>query len=416
MPDTRAGLERVPSPSEGWPVSARLLAPYRRITSSGKFVPEVDGLRFIAILAVYIYHFAGDVLRHSPSGDGLALRGQWIFSITQILNIGVPLFFVISGFILGLPFAEARLDRQTISLKKYYLRRITRLEPPYLLCLLLFFVVKILARRGTAGQLLPNLFASMFYVHNLVYGAPSAINYVAWSLEIEVQFYILAPLLATLFAISNASLRRSFLAVLMLLATGVSGLVSADGALGHSLLGYAQYFLAGFLLVEFQLCGGLQRKGSVLWDFVSISGWCLLLALLVRGGRMAAWTAPWLMVLLYVAAFRGRAINHFVTNTWVATIGGMCYSIYLLHNYLIAALGMLTERFFSSYAFEWRLAIQFALITPAVLVLSAMYFRWVERPCMRPDWPRRVKAAFERPPIWYPSPAAAVSSQTSADD
>jgi peptidoglycan/LPS O-acetylase OafA/YrhL len=172
----------------------RFLAPYRRITSTGQFIPEIDGLRFVAILSVYVYHLAGDVLRHSSAASSPVLEGGWLFSVTQILNVGVPLFFAISGFILGMPFAAARLEGgRSVSLKKYFLRRVTRLEPPYILCLLLFFGLKVVGARGTAHELLPNLVASMFYVHNLVYHSPSVINFVAWSLEIEIQFYVLAP-------------------------------------------------------------------------------------------------------------------------------------------------------------------------------------------------------------------------------
>src|SRR5580692_2669668 len=124
--------------------SERILAPYRRITSTGQFIPEIDGLRFVAILSVYIYHLAGDVLRHSSEASNQALHGASLFEVTQILNIGVPLFFVISGFILGMPFAAARLEgKRPVSLKKYFLRRVTRLEPPYILCLVLFFALKL---------------------------------------------------------------------------------------------------------------------------------------------------------------------------------------------------------------------------------------------------------------------------------
>jgi len=398
-------------------LSARILAPYRRITSSGQFIPEIDGLRFIAIFSVYIYHLAGDVLRHSPAGAGLALNGHWFFSVTQILNVGVPLFFVISGFILGMPFAAAHLNRQRpVSLKKYFLRRVTRLEPPYVLCLLLFFTLKVLAARGTAGDLLPNLLASMFYVHNAVYGAPSVINIVAWSLEIEIQFYILAPVLALVFAVSKATARRLLLVVLLLAATGLS-LVSGHAALQHSLLAYAQYFLAGFLLVDIHLFGGLERRTSWLWDVVSVAGWSLLLALLVSGGNVAQWAAPWLILLLYVAAFRGPVMNRFVTNAWIATIGGMCYTIYLLHNYIVAAIGLLTERVFSAGPFTGRLGVQFILITPILLVLSALYFRWVERPCMRPDWPQRLLANLDRLKMrWFLTPAVASSPRSSRDE
>src|SRR5215472_8297412 len=137
---------------------AVLLEPYQRITSGGQFIPEIDGLRFVAIFSVFIYHLAGDVLRHSQASYASTLRSNGLFLVTQVLNIGVPLFFVISGFILSLPFAQTQMDvRRPVSLKKYFWRRVTRLEPPYFLCLLLFFVLKIAGSRGTAAGLLPNL-------------------------------------------------------------------------------------------------------------------------------------------------------------------------------------------------------------------------------------------------------------------
>jgi peptidoglycan/LPS O-acetylase OafA/YrhL len=339
---------------------------------------------------------AGDVLRHSPSGYAQSLESNGLFLVTQILSVGVPLFFVISGFILSLPFAEAHRGlRRPVSLKKYFWRRVTRLEPPYFLCLLLFFILKIATARGTAASLLPNLIASIFYVHNPIFSRPSDIDFVAWSLEIEIQFYILAPVFGSVFAISKASTRRSVLVAAVLLASGVSSFVATNPRLQLSFLAYAQYFLAGFLLAEFHLAGGERRK-NWLWDLVSAASWSLMLVLLVRGGGPVGWLIPWLILLLYIAAFHGIAINRFVTNPWIATIGGMCYTIYLLHNYIIAALGAVTQRVSPGDVFPVRLLIQFLLMTPIVLVISALYFRFIERPCMRPDWPRQLKAAFLR--------------------
>ncbi len=365
----------------------QFLEPYRRITSTGRFIPEIDGLRFLAILSVFVYHLSGDVFRHSPQGYSQSLGSNWFFLVTQILNIGVPLFFVISGFVLSLPFAEARRNlRRPVSLKKYFLRRLTRLEPPYFLCLLLFFVLKIVTSRGSASVLLPNLIASTFYVHNLVFGRPSDIDFVAWSLEIEIQFYILVPLLASVFGIANVPARRSMLVTLVLLATAVSRFASGHTLLQLSFLGYAQYFLAGFLLTEFYLSDERRPGKSRLWDFTSVAGWSLLLALLVRGGATIQWVAPWLILLLYVAAFEGVTVQRFLASPWITTIGGMCYTIYLLHNYAIAALGMVTQRLSPAGPFSFRLIIQFVLMTPIVLVISALYFRLIERPCMR-HWP-----------------------------
>jgi peptidoglycan/LPS O-acetylase OafA/YrhL len=127
-----------------------------------------------------------------------------------------------------------------------------------------------------------------------------------------------------------------------------------------------------------------------------VGGWILLLFLLIHNNASYVWVAPWIILALYIAAFHGVIVNRFVTNPWITTIGGMCYTIYLLHNYIIAGLGSITERFGSSGMFSVRLLIQFVLMTPIVLAICGLYFRFVERPCMRPDWPPQLKSAFLR--------------------
>jgi peptidoglycan/LPS O-acetylase OafA/YrhL len=137
---------------------------------------------------------------------------------------GVELFFVISGFILSVPFASRYLlNAPKVELKQYYLRRLTRLEPPYFISLFVCVAAQYVTARRGFHDMAPHLLASFFYLHNLIYGAfAGAVNGVAWSLEIEIQFYILVPLLALLFAISDARVRRTLVISIMVAA----GLIS----------------------------------------------------------------------------------------------------------------------------------------------------------------------------------------------
>ena len=357
----------------------KILQPFRRVTSSGLVIPEIDGLRFIAIASVFIYHLSGDILRHAPREYVASVtRSSGFFWFTQRLDFGVPLFFVISGFILALPFAQHYLQgKGRVCLGRYYLRRVTRLEPPYILSLLIMFLLKAL-NDGSFSKLTPHLFASLLYAHNLAFAGPSLINVVAWSLEIEIQFYIIAPLLAIIFRLP-AGKRRIMMVASCIAAPLFPFLLPFPHILHLTLLGYLQYFLAGFLLADLYLtqeCSG--------WNFDAISaiGWPVLAVMLAFPAALPFFS-PFLVAILYLAALNGKFSSRVASTPLLATIGGMCYSIYLIHNYAIAAVGKISEHIVLSDYFPVRLATQVALVAPPVLLLSVAYFRLIEKPCMQ---------------------------------
>ncbi|HEY2012421.1 MAG TPA: acyltransferase [Bryobacteraceae bacterium] len=365
----------------------------RRITSSGRFVPEIDGLRFIAIASVVLYHFHGWVLLEGAvpaaydSTRALAEHGYR----------GVNLFYVISGFILGLPFAAHHLTgKPAVPLKSYFVRRLTRLEPPYILNLLICFVFLLLAGGTSSRALLPNLGASLLYLHNLLYGVQSAINPVAWSLEVEVQFYCLVPLLAFIFAVRNKLARRGALAAIILLA-GISQRLCWDAAprAKLSILFAFQFFLTGLLLADIYVADWNERPSPQWpWDLVSLACWPPIFLL----EDLTVWIyLPFLMLAVYVAAFRGVVFNRIFRNQAITIVGGMCYTIYLFHYSLIRPVLRITRGIRIGSSFNAYLAVQLLLYAAVLAVVSCLYFVLVERPCMARDWPRRAFSYFRRP-------------------
>jgi peptidoglycan/LPS O-acetylase OafA/YrhL len=170
------------------------ISSFRRTTSGGKYLQELDVLRFLSIFFVIYCHLA--------TGP-LGAYAQVDYSLSEYMKNGangVRIFFAISGFILAIPFLKSviNLGAKNISLKKYFFRRLERLEPPYLVAITLMYVAGIVFLNK--GYSLSNYFSTITYSHILIYQIPSFILSVTWSLEIEVQFYILMPFLSKLFS------------------------------------------------------------------------------------------------------------------------------------------------------------------------------------------------------------------------
>ena len=89
---------------------------------------------------------------------------------------GVELFFAISGFILGIPFASHFLRQDArVDLTGYFLRRLTRLEPPYFISLFVWAADQIVMGHRSRTEMGPHLLASFVYLHNLVLAHSTAL-------------------------------------------------------------------------------------------------------------------------------------------------------------------------------------------------------------------------------------------------
>ncbi len=373
--------------------AVRWTAHLRRRTTTGDWLPEIDGLRFLAIASVLLFHLQGQIEHHYT----FAVRAPytWLARAFDFGNRGVLLFFVLSGFILALPFARHHLfAAPRPPLRRYFLRRVTRLEPPYLMNLLLVACGAALAGHAT-WSLLPHLAASAAYLHYAVFRTPSTINSVAWSLEVEVQFYLLVPLLTSIFAVSSAEKRRALLFAAMLASFLFQGLFHLSQ---FTLAGELQYFLAGLLLADLYLTGRSSTgnsRTSTLWDLISLMGWP---AFFLAGNRAVGLWLPALALLLSLAALRGNIVRRILRTPWIAIAGGMCYTIYLWHAPILTVADRALRRHLSLMPSTYpAFFVTSALIkTAAVALVCLPLFALVERPCMDPQWPQKFAAYWRR--------------------
>jgi peptidoglycan/LPS O-acetylase OafA/YrhL len=365
---------------------ARLLVRlFGRETSSGGFIPEIDGLRFFAILLVVFYHINMFVAATSPVVARSSPQDSWVARIAGQGYLGVQLFFVISGFILGAPFARRHLSgAPRVSLASYFARRVTRIEPPYIIATTILALHSYLA--GTSGSIrsiVPHFLASITYLHHFIFHERPII-YAGWSLEIEVQFYLLAPLLTYIFAVRKTGPRRIALVAAILLCSFAQ--FALQERYHDTLIGQLHFFLVGFILVDLFLNEWRSaEKYPWAWDLAAVGGWAVLLC--GTGGEIVAQVIlPWAIFLLAGAAFRGHLWRAIVRNKVLFTIGGMCYTIYLYHSMILLPTARRTIHHTVGGNYSVNVVFQFLVLAAPILLGSALLFVMFEKPFMRRQW------------------------------
>lgn len=141
----------------------------------------IDGLRAIAALLVFLHHV------------GFLTGATYNTRVGRLLgrfDVGVPIFFAISGFLLFYPHARALFDDTKLSdTRRFYIRRFFRIYPAYWAVLgLVFLLVGFEARRGE--YLLHVLLLQIYKGEAFLSGMSQS-----WSLAVEISFYLSLPLL-----------------------------------------------------------------------------------------------------------------------------------------------------------------------------------------------------------------------------
>lgn len=166
------------------------------------YFPNLNGLRFIAAFLVILHHL--DQL-YSISGRGDMWNNKVILSIGEL---GVKLFFVLSGFLITyLLLAEEKVTK-SISIKNFYVRRILRIWPLYYIIILLSFFVfprisfLSMPDLNVSNHLWYYFILFVFFLPNLVlngFGVVVPYASQSWSVGVEEQFYLIWPVLMKFF-------------------------------------------------------------------------------------------------------------------------------------------------------------------------------------------------------------------------
>ena len=370
-----------------------------------RYFPEVESLRGVAIALVFLYHVAGFV--DGTRGQRLGLVVSPLRAFVHGGQTGVSLFFVLSAFLLSLPFLAESAGNVRVNRRRYYERRALRILPLYWTAVMATSVAQ--AHRPT--DVLRGA-PYLFFLNSLpAFNRTLApLNAPWWSLATEVQFYLLLPLLPS----ALGSRRGRYAAAVGLLGYVAVYVAFLRGALvaesiewrivlAHSVFGRAPVFAAGILVAGlFHRFGDRMQRWCSQQPLVRAGGAdAMFLALLVGLGcllRQVVFHGYWemelaaqawhvlegvlwgaVLFLLLVAPVR---IKPLFANRPLAMIGLLSYSIYLVHVPLLYL--SLKPLYFpepGTFAgWHWTDVARIAALAAACLAVSTMTYRVIERP------------------------------------
>lgn len=362
-------------------------------------VANADVLRALAALAVLGVH------AYAFGGRAAPIRAQHLYDVPLInLASAVWLFFGLSGYVISRPFVDRLVDGRPLpAAVPYALRRALRIFPLYWIAL-----TALIAIDGTTGTHPWQLPFHYLLLNNLIPGRQEALFSPAWTLTLELLFYIAVPVLAAAARGSRRTISPERLAALVICSWALSIAFTAfadlqgDGQTGlwlrAALPAMWQMFCPGILLaIAPHLREGVGRRWLVKLPRRR-SAAVLAVAALIAGAVLGA-SAPLrfgivpyqLMVdasrplfaigygLLLAAAIRARPWAG--GAPWLLELGLISYGIYLLHPVIEAFMlreGLVPAGRNTLGAFALNTACLVAVTIPVAL----LSWRWLERPAI----------------------------------
>lgn len=331
-------------------------------TFAGLKLPRIQVLRFIAAMTVVLFHSLGTGSKYFAGSSRL--------DVFRFGDLGVDMFFVISGFIIFLT-VSSREGTWWLFLR----RRLGRIVPMYWLMTLVMAAMLLVP--GPSRTPPPDL---VYLVESLLYvawiGDRMPVVYPGWSLEFEMFYYLMVTA-----ALALSPKRWMYVVVAMAALSALGAVAQIAGIHGTAISFFSDpmqlEFAFGIVAAQFIL----QRKLMV-GPLLAIAASLALLTIdssSERLWRIYAAGLPSVALVAWCASADMRAPLQDAANNWLVKLGDASYSIYLTHVFVISIMGKILQKLWGT------MPVDLAILIMALVTLAAAYAMHliVERPIMR---------------------------------
>jgi exopolysaccharide production protein ExoZ len=340
--------------------------------SSRKSIIPMEGIRGIAVFLVFLVHYAGMI---RPWLTETTLTFRLAMSLRDIGNMGVDLFFVLSGFLI-----YGMLIKKHRSFKKYLMGRIRRIYPTFTVVFVFYLILSaVFPDKSKLPIEWKDSFILIVQNYLLMPGLfdVTAIIRVAWSLSYEFFCYLVIPLLIVSLSLRSFPPRQRMIFFALVTICGFGYFAFNSGPIRLLM------FVAGIILhdtIESKMIRRMPRIGIPALLFVMLS------AVVLKGLGVDSW---WRYVTEYVLFFV-FCLECFMSSGFTARVfsflplrwlGNMSYSFYLIHGLTLNCLFMVLGHL---YPPQHDTALMFWLLLPLAFVIalipSVVLFALIEKP------------------------------------
>lgn len=356
------------------------------LKSKGFYQPELDSLRFLAFMGVFLYHCV-------PSEP--AFYKGWPHAIVSLITatltagaFGVALFFALSAYLITNLLLREKEKRGTLDTRRFYIRRILRIWPLYFAFLALAALLPLILR----SQHLPFTFIAGYSLlaGNWVYvflGDPRSVAVPLWSVSVEEQFYLAWPLVIR--KASRASIAK--VAGGLLIAANVSRILLAVADAPSQVVAYntvscvdaiALGILLALALKEPPTLGTMKRVALFLASVGVMIGSAAFLNDDPRWGNVVGRSLAAFATVGILVSFLGWT-SRWIRHPVLLYLGKISYGLYVIHLFgWLCASHILRESSVRYQTLTGRLEIV-VLSLVITIVGAAISYRWLESPFLR---------------------------------
>jgi peptidoglycan/LPS O-acetylase OafA/YrhL len=340
------------------------------ITAPKRSIDSFESLRLLFIIFLFIDHYFNKDFFEICSAGGL---------------ITVSYFMTLSGFVLSMHYTD-KIKRHEFEYKHFIQKRLIRLFPLHLVCLLLFIIAFHDFSPATMLKTIPSFFLiqSWIPVMDIFYGG----NGVAWFLSDMLFFYLIFPLVVKFTARFSTRVLLVFSVILMMMITFLAKLSNINFEIFYTsplfrlidfYLGILMFKVYKDLHLRYRRLSYIQKSIYEISAFLLVGiAFLLFISLKITVGGISFFWLPisYMVIIFALSSHHGGFFTKILSNKVMVRLGQLTFPFYLIHALVISV----TSYLFFRMGLQQHTPFHFIVCLTASFLIAFLLHKYIEKP------------------------------------